>query len=85
MFPRPAVAAELRKFVLVELWLDRESTPELAARSKRSREYEEKKFDTTARPFYAVLEPDGDTVVKTFAGSTPDEAEFLAFLRSALP
>lgn len=81
MFPRPAVSAELRKLVLVELVLDRESTPALAARSARYRAYQESAFDTAARPFYVVLEPDGTTVVSTFAGSTNDEARFVRFLR----
>jgi thiol:disulfide interchange protein DsbD len=81
MFPRPAVAEELEKMIRAELTLDRESTPKLAARSARYREYEEKTFDTTARPFYVILEADGKTVVDTFAGSTPDEAKFLRFLR----
>jgi thiol:disulfide interchange protein DsbD len=81
MFPRPAVAAELEKMTRVEMTLDRESTPKLAERSARYREFEEKTFDTTARPFYVILEADGKTVVDTFAGSTPDEAKFLRFLR----
>jgi thiol:disulfide interchange protein DsbD len=84
-FPRPEVAKELERFVRVELWLDRTSTPELAERSKRYFDYEIKKFDTSARPFYVIMEPDGETVVATYPGATTskeEDAAYLAFLRA---
>ena len=80
-FPRPEIAKELEKFVRVELWLDRTSTPELAERSKRYYEYEIKKFDTIARPLYAILEPDGDTVVAKFEGSIVNKEGEARFIR----
>ncbi|MFN0206348.1 MAG: protein-disulfide reductase DsbD domain-containing protein [Planctomycetota bacterium] len=70
ILPDPEVQAELKKFICVELFLDREYTPELAKRSARYREYQERKFRTAARPYFAVVESDGETIVAKYPTST---------------
>ena len=75
MFPRPEIAAELGRFVLVELYADGTD-----AMSEANQKLELEKFQTIAEPFYAILDPD-EKVVATFGkGLTKDPAEFLAFL-----
>lgn len=84
VFPLPSVEGEFNKYVLTRLWLDRVDTPELAKRSERYTQYEIDKFKTTAKPYYAILEPDGETVVGEFGfPGSPDEKSFLSFLKSA--
>jgi thiol:disulfide interchange protein len=73
VLPRPEIAAALQKFVLVELYTDREDDV-----SKANEAIEEKKFQTVANPFYAILDP-SERVVATLAGKS-DAREFLAFL-----
>jgi hypothetical protein len=82
VFPRPAVKSELERFVRVELHLDAQEPPELVARSERYAELQQRKFGTNAMPYYAIVEPDGETVVATFdEGYTTDIEKFVEFLR----
>ncbi len=76
MFPRPDVQAELKNFVVVELYTD--GTDEL---SKQNQDLEEKKFGTVAIPYYAVLDAEEKTVA-SFPGLTKKAEEFLAFLKT---
>ena len=76
MFPRPEIQAELKNFVVVELYTD--GTDEA---SKQNQDLEEKKFGTVAIPFYALLDGDEKTVA-SFPGLTKKAEEFLAFLKT---
>jgi thiol:disulfide interchange protein DsbD len=75
MFPRPEIAAALQDFVLVELYTDGTD-----AASQANQNLELSKFHTVAIPFYAILDAD-EKAIATFAGSTSDAKEFLAFLQ----
>lgn len=74
MFTRPEIAAALRELVPVELYTD--GADEI---SQKNQAFQEKTFATIAIPFYALMDGNGK-VVATFAGSTRDPKEFLAFL-----
>ena len=75
MFTRPEIAAALQDFVLVELYTDGTD-----AVSEANQNLELSKFHTVAIPFYAILDAD-EKAVATFAGSTSDAKEYLAFLQ----
>ncbi len=75
MFTRPEIEAELRKYVLVELFADAGD-----ATSSANQKLELARFNTVAEPYYAILTPD-ESVVASFPGLTRDAAEFAAFLR----
>ena len=75
MFTRPEIAAALQDFVLVELYTDGAD-----AASEANQKLELSKFHTVAIPFYAILDAD-EKAVATFAGSTSDAKEYLAFLQ----
>ncbi len=74
LFPRPEVAAELKNFVLVELYTDGTD-----AASEKNQALQQSLFQTVAIPFYAVLDAQGN-VRATSAGLTRDPQAFLAFL-----
>ncbi|MCS7023633.1 MAG: thioredoxin family protein [Bryobacteraceae bacterium] len=76
MFPRPEVQAELKNFVLVELYTD--GADETSAKNQ---DLQNQKFATVAIPFYALLDAD-EKVIATFPRLTKDPAEFVAFLRT---
>lgn len=76
MFPRPEVAPLLKDFVLVDLFTDGTD-----AASEQNQQLEEKKFETTAIPYYAILDPD-EHVIATFPGLTRTVGEFVKFLKS---
>jgi thiol:disulfide interchange protein DsbD len=75
MFTRPEIAAALQDFVLLELYTDGTD-----AASEANQNLELSKFHTVAIPFYAILDAD-EKVAATFAGSTSDATEYLAFLQ----
>jgi thiol:disulfide interchange protein len=77
MFPKLDVANEIDKFVRVRLYTDGEGE-----QFERQQRMQQEKFGTVALPYYAILRPDGSPL-KTFAGLTRDEAEFVTFLRAA--
>jgi thiol:disulfide interchange protein DsbD len=77
MFTRPEIAAALKDFVLVELYTD--GTDQA---SQANQNLELSKFHTVAIPFYAILDAD-ENAVATFAGSTTDAKEYLAFLQGS--
>jgi thiol:disulfide interchange protein DsbD len=79
MFPRPEIAAAVDDLVVVELYTDG-----VDEASKKNQQLQLDRFGTVAIPYYAVVRAD-ETVVAEFAGSTPDAAEFLAFLTSGRP
>jgi len=77
MFTRPEIAAELKNFVLVELFTD---TDDKAA--EENQKIELAKFNTIASPYYAIVAPD-EKVIATFPGRTTNPQEYLTFLKSA--
>jgi thiol:disulfide interchange protein DsbD len=79
MFTRPEIAAALKNFVLVELYTDGTD-----AESEANQKVQLAKFHTVAIPYYAIVDPD-EKVLATFPGSTPDAAEYLAFLNKPAP
>jgi thiol:disulfide interchange protein DsbD len=79
MMARPDVAAELRKFVLVELFTDGTD-----AASEENSKLQLAKFKTVSLPFYAIVDP-GENVTATFDGLTKDPKAFLGFLAQGNP
>ncbi len=75
MFPKPAVNAELSKFVRVKLFTDGEGEP-----YEGFQRMQEARFGTVALPLYAIVTPD-DEIVARFEGLTRNEGEFVAFLQ----
>ncbi len=76
MFTRPEVAAQLERFVLVELYTDGTD-----AASEANQKRQESSFQTVAIPFYAIFDPE-EKVLGTLAGLTKDKDQFLGFLKS---
>ncbi|MEJ7624638.1 MAG: cytochrome c biogenesis protein CcdA [Pyrinomonadaceae bacterium] len=77
IFVRREVEEELRKFVLVKLYTDREGQP-----YEGHQQLEQDLFGTVALPFYAVMEGDGTTIA-SFPGLTRNAPEFVDFLKKA--
>ncbi|MBO0720686.1 MAG: thioredoxin family protein, partial [Blastocatellia bacterium] len=75
MFTQPAVKKEFERFVLAELYTDRE-TPE----DEKNGQLQAEKFQTVALPLYAIVDPNGNTLA-TFPGLTRDRQEFAGFLQ----
>lgn len=75
IFPKPEVATELEKFVLVQLYTDGEGEVYV-----RQQQMEQDMFGTVALPFYAIMDGDGRPIT-TFAGLTRSAAEFVEFLK----
>jgi thiol:disulfide interchange protein DsbD len=76
MFTDELIRKELDRFVLAELYTDRE-TPEDA----RNGEMQETRFKTVALPLYVILDPQGNEVAQ-FPGLTRNKQEFLNFLQT---
>lgn len=74
MFTRPEIAGAMGNFVLVELYTDGTD-----AASQTNQELEQSKFQTIAIPYYAILDPDGNSLA-TYPGATRDAGAYLAFL-----
>ena len=77
IFPKPAVAAEMNKFVLARLYTD--GNGEIYEKQQKM---EQDVYNTVALPFYAIVDGDGKTIA-TFPGLTRNEMEFVDFLRKA--
>jgi thiol:disulfide interchange protein DsbD len=75
MFTQPEVAAEMRNFILVDLYTDGSDAASIGNQQMQS-----SKYGTVAIPFYAIVSPDGNTV-STFPGLTRDASEWLTFLK----
>lgn len=76
MFPRPAVSGEIGSYIPVELYTDRGTPEDLA-----NRELQQKLTGVITLPVYVLVSPEGKAL-KVFQGSTRDESEFVAFLKS---
>jgi thiol:disulfide interchange protein len=75
MFTLPEVKKELERFVLAELYTDRET-----AEDEKNGQLQADKFETVALPLYAIVDPNGNTLA-TFPGLTRDRQEFIGFLQ----
>ena len=78
MFTRPEIAAALKNYVLVELYVDGSDQV-----SESNQKMAENRFNTAGIPFYAIIRAD-DTPVATFADATRDAKQFEAFLSKGL-
>jgi thiol:disulfide interchange protein len=78
IFDRPEVEAEMRKFVLVQLYTDGEGEV-----YERQQSLEQERFGTVALPFYAILDANDQTKA-TFPGLTRNAGEFVTFLKKGL-
>jgi thiol:disulfide interchange protein DsbD len=78
MFTRPEIAAALKNYVLVELYVDGSDQV-----SESNQKMAESRFNTAGIPFYAIIRAD-DTPVATFADATRDAKQFGAFLSKGL-
>ncbi len=76
IFPHSAVKPEIEKYVVGELYTDRESQPGDA----ENRKLQLKLTGTEALPVYVLISPDG-AVLRKFEGSTNDPAQFASFLK----
>ncbi len=80
MFPDPAVKKELEKFVLAELYTDREDTAEHQKIDEENGKLQAEKFGSVALPLYVVVDANG-TILAKFPGLTRDKKEFVEFLQ----
>jgi len=76
MFTLPQIQAELKDFVIVDLFTDG-TDPD----SEKNQKLEDQRFGTASIPFYAILDKN-QTVVATFPQLTRNPREFLGFLQT---
>lgn len=79
VFPQPQVAEQFRNFVLVKLYTDDESNPELTAKNVK---LQEERFASVTLPFLVVLSPQGEVLGKH--SFDRDANAFAAFLKGTL-
>jgi thiol:disulfide interchange protein DsbD len=79
MFPDPLVKKELDRFVLAELFTDRETSAHQAEDEKNA-ERQSRQFGSAALPLYAIIAPDEKTLA-VFPSLTRDKQEFISFLQ----
>jgi thiol:disulfide interchange protein len=79
MFPDQNVKKELDRFILAELYTDRE-TPEHQKGDEFNGVLQTEKFGTAALPLYVIIDP-SENVLAKFPGLTRDKQEFVAFLQ----
>jgi hypothetical protein len=78
MFPRKEVVAQLKNYVVVELFMDGET-----AEDKANRDLELKLINTIAMPAYVIVTPEGKPL-RNMPQMTRDTDAFVAFLRDGL-
>jgi thiol:disulfide interchange protein DsbD len=76
MFTRPEIQAQLKDFVIVDLFTDGTDSD-----SEKNQKLEDERFGTASIPFYAILNKD-QSVVATFPQLTRNPHEFLSFLQT---
>ncbi len=79
MFPDPLVKKELDRFILAELFTDRE-TDAHKTEDEKNAERQSNQFGTAALPLYAIISADGKTLA-VFPSLTRDKREFIGFLQ----
>jgi thiol:disulfide interchange protein DsbD len=78
MFPRDDVRAQLKNYVLVELYTDRQKPSDVA-----NGKLEQQLTGSVTLPVYTAVSPEGK-VLTIFPGSTRVSSEFVNFLRAGL-
>ena len=79
IFPQPAVAGELQRFVEARLHTDHAGNPELNGKHKA---LQEQLIKSRSLPSYAILDPtSGRPVGPIFEGAKGGAEAFIAFLR----
>jgi thiol:disulfide interchange protein DsbD len=79
MFPDPQVRKQLGRFVLAELYTDRE-TPDHKAEDEKNAERQANQFKSAALPLYVIISPD-EKALATFPSLTRNKQEFIDFLQ----
>lgn len=79
MFPDPMVKKEMGRFVLAELYTDRD-TPEHKAEDEKNAERQTTKFKSAALPLYVIISPD-EKELASFGSLTRDKQVFIGFLQ----
>lgn len=79
VFPKEAVQERFKKMVLVSAYTDCEQQV-----CETQREYQIKRFDTAALPFYAVIDPHRDAVLSVHPDMSKNLDAFVAFLDKGL-
>lgn len=79
MFPDPQVKKEMDRFVLAELFTDRE-TPEHKAADEKNADLQTTKYNSAALPLYVIISPD-EKPLASFPSLTRDKQEFIGFLQ----
>jgi hypothetical protein len=74
------VKKELDRFVLAELFTDREKPDEIRATDEKNAERQANQFKSAALPLYAIISPDEKTLA-IFPSLTRDKQEFIGFLQ----
>lgn len=77
IFTKQAVRHYLERMILVRAFTDRRNYP----RDEYYKRYQQERFGSTLLPFYVLLSPNGSVIAT--ATYTPNEEEFIAFLRKA--
>jgi thiol:disulfide interchange protein DsbD len=80
MFPEPEVKKELDRFVLAELFTDREKPNEVRAADEKNAKRQSTQFKSVALPLYVIISPDEKTLA-VFPSLTKDKQEFIGFLQ----
>lgn len=79
VFPQPQVVEQFQNFILVKLYTDDESNPELTAKNVK---LQEERFSSVTLPFFVVLSPKGEVLGKH--SFDRDVSAFAAFLKGSL-
>lgn len=80
MFPDPQVKKEMDRFVLAELFTDREKPDEVRAADEKNADLQTTKYNSAALPLYVIISPD-EKALATFQSLTRDKQEFIGFLQ----
>jgi thiol:disulfide interchange protein DsbD len=82
VFPRPDVKRRLEQMIRVAAYTDGQGDKEEVGDFQR--EYQLRRFDTAALPYYAVIAPETDEILATFADMAQDPKDFVTFLDAGL-
>jgi thiol:disulfide interchange protein len=80
MFPDPQVKKEMDRFVLAELFTDREKPDEVRAADEKNADLQTTKYNSAALPLYVIISPD-EKPLASFPSLTRDKQEFIGFLQ----
>ena len=84
VFTRPEVSALLKQFVLIKLYTDGRKDLQDIESSSQNAQLQEKRFDSTTLPFYAIISSDDQDLLTFPDGFTRDIQKFTGFLKQGL-